>query len=63
MHKSMLHDQRTTKNIEKMVLKFKMDSTELRVESVNGEVTWSPAKPDSISDEVKAELDAAGIKY
>ena len=53
----------STKNIEKMVLKFKMDSTELRVESVNGEVTWSPAKPDSISDEVKAELDAAGIKY
>jgi hypothetical protein len=50
------------KKVEKMVLKFMTDSTELTVESINGEVTWTPSKPDSLSDEIKAELEAAGIE-
>lgn len=49
---------------DKEVLKFKFvtdDSTELVVESVNGEVTWSPAKPDSLSADIRTELEAHGI--
>ena len=50
-------------NIEKMVLKFKTDSTEVMVESTNGEVVWTPVKPDSLSEEMITALDEAGIEY
>ena len=51
------------KNVEKMVLKFKTDSTEVTVESTEGEVVWTPSKPDSLTDEMKEALDDAGIAY
>ena len=59
------------KEITKEVMKFKFmsiddetnDTTQFEVESNNGEVTWSPAKPDSLSDEMKKQLDAHGIAY
>lgn len=50
-------------NVEKMVLKFKTDSTEVMVESTNGEVVWTPSKPDSLSEEMITALDEAGIEY
>ena len=51
------------KNVEKMVLKFKTDSTEVMVESTDGEVVWTPSKPDSLTDEMREALDDAGIEY
>ena len=46
-----------------MVLKFKTDSTEVTVESTDGEVVWTPSKPDSLTDDMKEALDDAGIAY
>jgi K(+)-stimulated pyrophosphate-energized sodium pump len=53
--------------MEKIVLRLysanETDTTEYRVESSNGEVTWSPSKPDTLSAEDIGLLEEAGIEF
>jgi len=53
--------------MKKIVLRLnsanEADTTEYRVESINGEVTWTPSKPDTLSEEDQAHLLEAGIEF